>query len=422
MKNNEIFEKRYLTRVAAYTLTAVVAIGIMIFLGYHVVERFSPGLELIDAVPTTVTKTVDVDGYIMRDEEALYASTATEGSVVPAISNGGRVAVGNKIVDVYSEASADIELRLEEIDEQIALLKKSKSENRSVQSAAGIESEIYDTVSAIRGHAERGDYADALSLRVSLLVDIKKKDILTGEITDYDAQISQLQTEKNQLKSTLGRCLETVYSGKSGYYFSDYDGYGNVFDPDKIGELTYEQFADMIGADPYFSLRLCIGAMVNDYKWYIACPMPRNDANGFEDGWKYTVDFSYSNETLSMQVERVINDTDSDNSIVVFSSEKMPLNFDYTRMQPVSIAVKDYTGFKIPVSAVRVIDGYQGVYVKNEVTIEFRRVNVIYEDNGYMICTGNPNADSENEEYGWIERNDIVVVSGTELYSGKVVS
>ena len=195
-----------------------------------------------------------------------------------------------------------------------------------------------------------------------------------------------------------------------------------MFDPDKIGELTYEQFTDMIGADPYFSLRLCIGAMVNDYKWYIACPMPRNDANGFEDGRKYTVDFSYSNETLSMQVERVINDTDSDNSIVVFSSEKMPLNFDYTRMQPVSIAVKDYTGFKIPVSAVRVIDGYQGVYVKNEVTIEFRRVNVIYEDNGYMICTGNPNADSENEEYGWIERNDIVVVSGTELYSGKVVS
>ena len=61
--NNEIFEKRYLTRVAAYVFTAVVAIGVMIFLGYHVVERFSPGLELIDAVPTTVTRTLSVDGY-----------------------------------------------------------------------------------------------------------------------------------------------------------------------------------------------------------------------------------------------------------------------------------------------------------------------------------------------------------------------
>ncbi len=422
MKNNEIFEKRYLTCVAAYTLTAVVAIGIMIFLGYHVVERFSPGLELIDAIPTTVTSTLSLDGYIMRDEEPLYANAATEGSVVPAIANGGRVAVGNKIVDVYSESSADVERRLAEIDEQISLLTKSKSENRSVQSAVGIESEIYDTVTSIRKHAERGDYSDALSMRVALLVDIKKKDILTGVITDYDAQISQLQTEKNQLRATLGRCLETVYSGESGYYFSDYDGYGNIFDPDKLDELTYDEFVGMLEAEPYFSLRLSVGAMVHDYKWYLLCPMSRSDANSFEVGRTYPVDFSYSNETLSMKVERVINDAVGENSVVVYSSEKMPLNFDYTRMQPVSVDVKDYTGFKIPVSAVRVVDGYEGVYVKDEVTIEFRRVNVIYENDGYMICTGDPDPTDEEDGYAWIKQNDIVVVSGTELYSGKVIS
>lgn len=424
MKNNEIFEKRYLTRVAAYALTAVVAIGLMIFLGYHVVERFSPGLELIDAVPTTVTRTLTVDGYIMRDEEPLYANNATDGSVVPAISNGGRVAVGSKIVDVYSESSADIELRLAEIDEQIALLTKSKSENRSVQSTVGIESEIYDTVTSIRKHAENGNYTDALSMRVALLVDIKKKDILTGVITDYDAQISQLQREKNQLKSTLGRCLETVYAGKSGYYFSEYDGYGNVFDPEKLDEMTYDEFTDMLGTEPFYSLRLSIGTLVHGYTWYVACPMSRSESNNFEVGKYYGVNFSYSDATLSMKVERVINDASRENSIVIFSTEKMPLNFDYTRMQPVSVSVKDYTGFKIPVSAVRVVDGYEGVYVKNEVTIEFRRVNVIYEDGGYVICTGAPEGttEGENDEYSWIRQNDIVVVSGTELYSGKVVS
>ncbi len=422
--NNEIFEKRYLTRVAAYVFTAVVAIGVMIFLGYHVVERFSPGLELIDAVPTTVTRTLSVDGYIMRDEEPLYANTATDGSVVPAISNGGRVAVGNKIVDVYSESSTDIELRLAEIDEQIALLTKSKAENRSVQSAVGIESGIYDTVTSIRKHVESGDYTDALSLRVALLVDIKKKDILTGVITDYDAQISQLQTERNQLKSTLGRCLETVYAGESGYYFSEYDGYGDVFDPEKLDEMTYDEFAAMLGAEPFYSLRLSIGTLVHGYTWYVACPMSRGEANNFEVGKSYLMDFSYNDTTLSMRVERVINDTSRENSIVVYSSEKMPLNFDYTRMQPISVSVKDYTGFKIPVSAVRVIDGYEGVFVKDEVTIEFRRINVIFEDEGYVICTGAPEDTTavEGDEYSWIRQNDIVVVSGTELYSGKVVS
>lgn len=419
-KTDEIFEKRYLTRVAAYVLTAAVAVGIMIFLGYHVVERFSPGLELVDALPSKVTRTLSVEGYIMRNEEPLYAGVATSGSVVSAVRNGGRVAVGSKIAEVYSEASADIELRLSEIDEQISLLQKSKSENHSVQSTAGVDSNIYDTIAQIRGYVERGDYADALSLRSTLLVDIKKKAILTGEITDYDSQISKLQIEKSQLRSSLGACLETVYSGTSGYYFNEYDGYGAIFSSDVMEDMTFDQFNNMILSDPYYGSKLCIGVMVHGYEWYIAVVTDREESDNFELNKKYPVHFIYSNKSLDMRVERIINDSKNERSIIVFSSEKMPDGFDYTRMQPIRISVQDYEGFKIPVTALRVVGGYEGVYIKDEVTIKFRRINVIYEDDGYVICTGDPT--DEDDTYGWIKQNDTVVVGGTELYSGKVVS
>lgn len=419
-KREEFFEKRYLNRVAAYALTAVVAIGIMIFLGYHVVDRVTPGLDLVDAVPTAVTEVLEVDGYIIRDEKPLYANNSKEGSIVPAIQNGGRVSVGSKLADVYSDYSTDAEMRLAELDEQIALLTKSKSENRSVQSTAGIEADIYETVASIRSHSENGDYADALSLRAILLVDIKKKAIVTGEITDYDALISNLEAEKTRLRSTLGACLETVYSGISGYYFSECDGYGEIFTADSIDTMTYEQFVNMTQSEPYFGSRLSIGVMVGDYTWYISCMMSRQDSDRFEVSKKYAMEFSYSSETLDMEVERVINDASGKNSIVVFSCEKMPVNFDYTRMQPVRIAVKEYAGFKLPVEAVRVVGGYEGVYIKDEVTIEFRRINVIYENDGYVICNGEPQ--DEDDMYSWIRQNDIVVVSGTDLYSGKVVS
>ena len=85
--------------------------------------------------------------------------------------------------------------------------------------------------------------------------------------------------------------------------------------------------------------------------------------------------------------------------------------------------------FRIPMTALRVVDGYQGVYIKNKVSIEFRRVSVIYEGDGYVICTGNPeDADPtaspvspEGQEYQWIRQNDVIVVEGTGIYSGKVV-
>jgi len=259
-----------------------------------------------------------------------------------------------------------------------------------------------------------------LSLRAILLVDIKKKAIVTGEITDYDALISNLEAEKTRLRSNLGACMETVYSGKSGYYFSEFDGYGEIFTADSIDSMTYEQFVNMTLSDPYYGSRLSIGVMVHDYTWYISCIMARTSADRFEISKKYPMEFPYSNETLDMEVVRVINDVEGENSIVVFSCEKMPVNFDYTRMQPVRIAIEEYAGFKLPIEAVRVIGGYEGVYIKDEVTIEFRRINVIYENDGYVICNGVPQ--DEDDTYSWIRQNDIVVVSGTELYSGKVVS
>ena len=54
---------------------------------------------------------------------------------------------------------------------------------------------------------------------------------------------------------------------------------------------------------------------------------------------------------------------------------------------------------------------------------------MIYEGDGYVICTGNP-ADSDStavpavqggQEYQWIRQNDVIVVEGTGIYSGKVV-
>ena len=109
------------------------------------------------------------------------------------------------------------------------------------------------------------------------------------------------------------------------------------------------------------------------------------------------------------------------------------------------IVTATYTGYELPSSAVRVVGGFEGVYVKNEVTIEFRRIHVLYESDGKVICSGKPDSmkyetnpdgtyktdengqrieiiDVNDEIYPWIRQNDIVVVSGTELYTGKTIN
>jgi hypothetical protein len=184
---------------------------------------------------------------------------------------------------------------------------------------------------------------------------------------------------------------------------------------------------------------------VNDYKWYLACVMDKADAGGLAKRYSCEVMFRYSGTSLDMKVYRVISEAQGDRAVVVLQCGKMPVNFDYTRVQPVDIVTATYTGYEIPSSAVRVAGGFQGVYVKDEVTIEFRRIHILYENDGKVICSGKPDSmkyetnpdgsfkkdennqrieifDPNDEVYPWISQNDIIVVSGTELYSGKTVN
>lgn len=427
MRKSVLLDKRYLGNVGLHILTAALAFGAVAYVGYHLFGGFTSGLELLDAVPKTVTRTISADAYIMRDEEPLYLTSLSGGSVAPAVSDGGRAAMGAKIAEVYSDASAEVEKRLAEIDEQITLLEKNSAEGRSVKSTAGLDAEIYETFFSMRSDCAAGEYDEALGLRTGLLVDIKKRAILSGEITDYSSQIRLLEQEKSQLKSSLGAHLQTVHASSTGYYFSEYDGYGDVFSSDKVDTVTYDEFMDMTRADPSFGSGFAVGMMVHDFNWYIACPMKKSDAGIIADLYKCTVTFEYSDISLDMDVYRVIAQTPGDNAVVIFRCQKMPAGFDYTRMQPVQISAVEYTGFEIPLSAVRVVGGFEGVYVLDEVTLDFRRINIVYQNGNTVICTGKPeewgeNVTSDDIVFPWIGQNDVIVLSGTDLYSGKVIS
>ncbi len=425
MKLSETFDKRYLARVGLTVVSAALALGVIIFAAYHILDRMSPGLDLVDALPKTVTHTISADAYIMRNEEPLYAEIATHGSIAPTVGNGERVAIHQKVADVYAQMSPEIEKRLSEIDEQIELLLKNREDGRSVQSAAGLDGEIYDAVFAVRDHCADGNYSDALGLKTNLLVSIRKKEILTGMVKNYDAQIAMLEEEKASLRAQLGVCLEQIYAPTAGYYVSEYDGYGQIFSSSIVDTVSYDEFMEKTTADPEKTTGMTVGAMLHDFRWYIACPMTKTDAAYFAEMARCSVTFSYSGDTLEMKPYRIITESRGSEAIVVFSCEKMPRNFDYTRKQPVEISAAEFTGYEIPTGAIRVVDGVEGVYILDEVTIRFRRIRTIYTMDGAVICVGDVSDDQTSDEtegeYSWIRQNDIVIVGGRDLEAGKVI-
>lgn len=425
MKPGELFDKSYINKWLLSVLSGVLAVGAVIYLSYHVYDNFSPGLTLADAVITTQTEEISAYAYIMRDEVPIYSSVSS-GSVAPALNDGARVSMGAKIADVYSVSSPDAESRMSELEKQLSLLTSHES-SASVVSTAGIENEIYEELFTLRKHCDSGSYSDAISLRTSILVNVTKK-LIRSEQLDSASQTARLEAEKASLRSRLGSCLDTVYSGSTGYYFSGYDGYGRIFSSDKVDSLTFDEFMSLTESEPEASEngRICVGSLVTDFAWYIACVLDKSDAASLSSLPYCRLSFTYSDTELETTLYRIIPENPGKRAVAVFRCGKMPAGFDYTRTQPVKISSVEYKGYKLPAQALRVLDGYEGVYILDEVTVRFRRVNVIYRDESgsYIICTGkSADAESEPEDdiYPYIKTNDIVVVSGKELYTGKVV-
>lgn len=424
MRFFDIFNKQYLKRTLITLGSAALALGIIFYISFHLADSFENPLGLQNAVYVDQSKTISADGYILREETVLYASSSQNGSVTPAVGDGQRLARYDRAADIYEGTSPDIIARMEEIDSQLTLLEKSEADDVSQVNTSGLDAAIFRNVQDIRGLVENGAYGEAVSLRASFLVNIKKREILGGSLKDYSAQIALLKQEKNALKAQLGTCLETYYTPQSGYYYSPsaVDGYESIFASEKLSGMTYEEFSAMITEEPAKSTRYtqCVGKLVTDFRWYLACPVTKAEAAEMEDGGSYTVVFPYNgNKSLRLQLDAVIPELPGTGAVAVFVCESIPEDFDYTRMQPVQIFTAEYRGFSVPVSAVRMLEGYQGVYVLDEITVDFRRIQIVYEGDGYYICVEGE-ADPQCP-YGWLRMNDVIITEGVDLEVGKVV-
>ena len=79
-----------------------------------------------------------------------------------------------------------------------------------------------------------------------------------------------------------------------------------------------------------------------------------------------------------------------------------------------------YTGYKVPASAIRVIDGVQGVYILSGSTVRFKKIIPLAEIDGYFIVEEQDTM-SEDSLSNYLGYCDLVITSGKDLYDGKVI-
>ena len=422
-----MLDRNYLGKVLKYVLTTLVSIGVALYVGYHLVNMLSSSVTTVLATYVDQDDRQSVDGYIMRSEELLYVNG--EGNLNYLCDDGTKVSKSDPVVQLYTgaENSAEQSATLAEIDRRIELLSNSNlSAGQTYSDTVAVDDAIYETYYDVLLSAAGGDTQSAVQKRDNFLALLNRRQIVTGQIENYDAQIASLTEQRNQLVTSSGNAAQTLSAPDAGYYYSDIDGFESIFSADKVEQMTLQDFDEMTASSADTSLYsssetggMNAGKIVNGFEWYVACRIDLEELNAYNLDTYYYVVFPYNGDArIRMKLSRIIQESGRNDVVLVFSSMQMPENFNFLRRQTIEIVRASASGYRIPANAVRMEKDVQGVYILDGYIVRFRPIDPLLEVDNYLIVS----TTYPDEDVTTLQEFDAVIVEGKNLYDGKVVS
>ncbi|MDD4698712.1 MAG: HlyD family efflux transporter periplasmic adaptor subunit [Oscillospiraceae bacterium] len=357
---------------------------------------------------------LSTSGLIIRDEAIINSELSGVKSY--EVSEGGRVSKNGVIATVYNnESVADTYLKIDELNRQIDTLTNVQTYNDlNAADLTLINTKISNTLISILSSVQTGNLSQCSEEYDTLLTLMNRKQIVTGEVTDFNSLITKLKTERDSLTASIETSCGEIRSNCSGYFISSVDGYEGLISTDKLRELTYETLLSLT-PDTNQSANI-VGKVVQDYEWYIAATVPLDDSLDFVEGSTLTLRTQLtSTPELTVNVKHVNKSASGNNAVVVFSCKSMNEELAQTRNMPITIIKKSYTGLRVNSSAIRVVNGIKGVYVYESSQANFVEVKILYSAGNYSICELN------TEDADSLRLYDEIIVKGKNLYDGKII-
>lgn len=401
------------SKMNSFLKWSVIIIGVL-FLVVQAYSVFVNPISTEHAIYYEINDGVDCEGFIIRNEQVLKSDSDL--SVSYTVEDGGRVAKGSVVAEVYSdETTAQNKLELNRIEAEIDSLKKAQN-NTNLEAAdlSVINSKITFNMLEMLSNFQNGNLAVSKTYSTDLLDYMNRCQIVTGAEDSYESLIAKLETEAQKYESGVKKSKKTIKTDASGYFVSTVDGYENAFRVIDLETITADDIA-AIKPDTSVSEN-AIGKIIKGFTWYIAITLPVEDAAGFNEGAtvKIATELKTCNE-FQATVNSVNRENSSEKAVMVVSCESMNAELAGLRSLPIRLIKQSYEGLRVSRRAIRVVDQQNGVYVVSGMTAEFVPVKILYSSESFVIC------ELVTTEEKHLKIYDEVIVKGKNIYDGKII-
>lgn len=414
----------------------VITLLALIYVIYQFANANIRSVKTEYATSFQISDTLNVDGLILRDEE--FVVNPTSGIVAYELDSGDKVSKNGTIAKIYNnESDAVIQKKIDKIQSDIEKLEELNKASVTVKAGLdSIDEQLNSRLVTFLYELNQHNFNSLDSATDNFLYMVNERQIITEQVSDFNARISELKAQKQELMSQSGTVIGEVKAQNAGYFISDVDGYENSYNYSDIKKITLEDLTSIKAGDSIPSNT--IGKISKGLNWYIVCPVNATQALNLSLCPKnVSIELPFaSTGKLPAKIVAINQKTKQSDGVAVFECSFMSYALSTIRQENVNVDMGTYSGIRISKKAIhddivkyeeedengKTVEKekkVQGVYVLFGNQIVFKQISVIYSGSDYVIC--DPSPENGILLTDTVRQYDQVVVEGSDLYDGKIV-
>lgn len=403
-------------------ITVLLSFCILINLGYQVYLRLSDPYQTEIVYDYTLNDSVQTQGLVFKDETIIQRPEG-EGVVKYLYQNGDKIAKGANVAMLYqNEADVAATAQIEQLTAQIEQLQEAQSEGvKQEANISVVNQQLTNTYVEFIQQLEQGGGSDYASYRNDLTFMLNKRQIVTQKVTDFNGQIQTLNQQKSDLEASITSQPQAVNTSQAGYFEDKLDGYEEQLTHAYSDTVTANELKQLLEQykepDPSAEQQAnIIGKVMTKPDLRYVALVPTAKLDQVKQGQTCTLRFEDVDAVIEAEIYRIDKNPQQQESLVVFSITQITGNLISIRQNKAEVIFNSHTGLKIPKTALHTSeDGTPGVYIKHGANLNFKKVEILYENEEYILCAHH----STEQEY--LQLYDTIIVQGKDLYDGKPI-
>lgn len=386
-------------------IISLLAFMMLISVATQIKAAFDGNYKTETALRYTAEDSVEFKGIFVRNESVIASDVS--GVVSYMYPDGSKIGKDSVAAEIYdSEEAVKINEEIVELENQIELLKKAQNPGTTeVAQPEFISKQLDLSYNKLSVFIDEGNYDSIKKERDNFQVLSNILQIVIGKEENYDNLISLYQTRLDNLKSRQKKPSLLVKSKESGYFVSYADGYEEQLSKKNIDKLTADQIKGIASDKNADTRKKGIGKIIYGYDWNMI-GIVDNSKNKFLEGAKVLIKLQSLKNPISVEIQEIKETENPNESILVLYCDKLTEDLVQHRIENAEIILNKYNGIKVPRNAIRFnASGEKGVYVQMGEQILFKKIDVIYDSEDYIIS-------KETGLRGTLQLYDDIIVEG----------